>query len=170
MDADFRPLPESLVQPEGQFYRPVAETYDDSARNERHLRAIARLKPGVTVEQARAEVGAIAQRLEQAHPLTNKGQGAFVVSITDEIVGGIRPTLLLVFGAVIFVLLVACANVANLLLARASIRYKEITIRSAIGAARSQLIRQLMTESLVLSLVGGALGLLLGAPGWAGDE
>ena len=160
MDADFHPLPQSLVFAEGQFYRPVAEAYDDSARSERHLRGIARLKPGVTVEQARAEVSAIAARLEQAHPQTNKDQGAFVVSMTDEIVGGIRPTLLLVFGAVIFVLLVACANVANLLLARASVRYKEITIRSAIGAARSQLVRQLLTESLLLSLAGGALGLL----------
>jgi putative ABC transport system permease protein len=160
MDSDFHPLPESLVLPEGQFYRPVAEVYDDSARNERHLRAIARLKPGVTVEQARTEASVIAGRLEQEHPLTNKGQGAYVVSMTDEIVGGIRPTLLMVFGAVIFVLLVACANVANLLLARASVRYKEITIRSAIGAARSQLIRQLLTESMLLSVVGGALGLL----------
>lgn len=161
MDADFRPLPPSLVAPEGQFYRPVAETYDDSARDERHLRAIARLKPGVTVEQARAEVGVIAQRLEEQHPETNKYQGAYVATIADEIVGGIRGTLLMVFGAVIFVLLVACANVANLLLARSTVRYKEITIRTAIGAMRSQLIRQLLTESLVLALLGGSLGLLL---------
>lgn len=160
MDADFRSLPESLVATEGQFYRPVAEAYDDAARDERHLRAIGRLKAGITVEQARSEVSMIAARLEQAHPVTNKDRGTWVVSLTDEIVGGIRPTLLMVFGAVIFVLLVACANVANLLLARASVRYKEITIRSAIGAARSQLIRQLLTESLLLSLVGGALGLL----------
>ncbi len=161
MDADFRPLPPSLVTPEGQFYRPVAESYDDAARSERHLRAIARLKPGVTVEQARAEVGAIAQRLEEQHPETNKNQGAHVVSITDEITGSIRPTILMVFGAVIFVLLVACANVANLLLARSTVRHKEITIRTAIGAARSQLIRQLLTESMLLALLGGGLGLLL---------
>ncbi len=160
MGPDFHPLPAALVAPEGQFYRPVAEAYDDSARDERHLRAIARLKPGVTIEQARTEASVIAQRLEQEHPLTNKNQGAYVVSITDEIVGGIRPTLWMVFGAVIFVLLVACANVANLLLARSTVRYKEITIRSAIGAARSQLIRQLLTESLLLALVGGGLGLL----------
>jgi putative ABC transport system permease protein len=160
MGADFHPLPSTLVAPEGQFYRPVAEAYNDSARDERHLRAIARLKPGVTVQQARTEASVIAGRLEQAHPQTNKGTGAFVVSLTDEIVGGIRPTLWMVFGAVIFVLLVACANVANLLLARASVRHKEITIRSAIGAARSQLVRQLLTESLLLSVVGGALGLL----------
>jgi putative ABC transport system permease protein len=161
MDADFRPLPPSLVAPEGQFYRPVAESYDDSQRSARHLRAIARLKPGVTVEQARAEVAVIAQRLEEQHPETNKNTGAYVVSITDEIVGGIRPTLLMVFGAVIFVLLVACANVANLLLARSTVRHKEITIRTAIGAARGQLIRQLLTESLVLAVLGGGLGLLL---------
>jgi putative ABC transport system permease protein len=161
MGPDFHPLPSTLVSPEGQFYRPVAENYDDLARDERHLRAIARLKPGATVQQARSEVKVIAQRLEQQHPLTNKDQGAYVVSITDEIIGGIRPTLLMIFGAVIFVLLVACANVANLLLARSSVRFKEITIRSAIGAARRQIIRQLLTESLVLALLGGGLGLLL---------
>jgi putative ABC transport system permease protein len=161
MGPDFHPLPATLVSPEGQFYRPVAENYDDSARDERHLRAIARLKPGATVEQARSDVKAIAQRLQQQHPETNKDQGAYVVSITDEITGGIRPTLLMIFGAVIFVLLVACANVANLLLARSTVRFKEITIRSAIGAARSQLIRQLLTESLLLALLGGGLGLLL---------
>src|SRR6266404_1229940 len=161
MGPDFHPLPATLVSPEGQFYRPVAENYDDLARDERHLRAIARLRPGATVQQARSEVKVIAQRLEQQHPLTNKDQGAYVVPITDEIIGGIRPTLLMIFGAVIFVLLVACANVANLLLARSSVRFKEITIRSAIGAARTQIIRQLLTESLVLALVGGGLGLLL---------
>jgi predicted permease len=161
MGPDFHPLPSTLVSPEGQFYRPVGENYDDAARDERHLRAIARLKPGVSVQQARSDVKVIAQRLEQQHPLTNKDQGAYVVSITDEITGGIRPTLLLIFGAVIFVLLIACANVANLLLARSSVRVKEITIRSAIGAVRSQLIRQLLTESLVLALLGGGLGLLL---------
>ena len=160
MGPEFRPLPESLVAPEGQFYRPVAETYDEAARDERHLRAIARLKPGTSIEQAQSELNVIAKRLEEQHPTTNKNQGAAVVSITDEIVGGIRPTLWLVFGAVIFVLLVACANVANLLLARATVREKEITIRSAIGAGRGRLVRQLLTESLLLSVVGGALGLL----------
>ena len=161
MDADFQPLPATLVFPVGQFYRPVAEAYVDADRDSRHLRAIARLKPGVTIEQARSEASIIAQRLEQAHPLTNKDRGAFVISLSDEIVGEIRLTLLMIFGAVIFVLLVACANVANLLLARSTVRFKEITIRSAIGAARSQLIRQLLTESLVLALLGGGLGLLL---------
>lgn len=161
MGPDFRPLPASLVAPEGQFYRPVAEAYDDTQRSARHLRAIARLKPGVTVEQAQNELSVIAQRIEQAHPLTNRDYGVAVVSITDELTGGIRPTLLMIFGAVIFVLLVACANVANLLLARATVRHKEITIRSAIGAGRAQLIRQLLTESLLLALLGGVLGLFI---------
>lgn len=161
MGSDFHPLPSTLVSPEGQFYRPVAETYDDAARSARHLRAIARLKPGVTIQQAQSELTVIAQRIEQQHPQTNKDYGAQLVSITDEIVGDIRPTLWIVFGAVIFVLLVACANVANLLLARSTVRYKEITIRSAIGAGRTQLIRQLLTESLLLSIIGGGIGLML---------
>ncbi|MGI8732779.1 MAG: ABC transporter permease [Pyrinomonadaceae bacterium] len=161
MGPDFRPLPSALVAPEGQFYRPVAEKYDDTARDERHLRAIGRLRPGATIAQAQSDVNVIAQRLEQQHPQSNRNQGIHVVSITDEIVGGIRPTLWMIFGAVVFVLLVACANVANLLLARASVRYKEITIRSAMGAGRSQLVRQLLTESLVLSVIGGLLGLVL---------
>ncbi|HKR60792.1 MAG TPA: ABC transporter permease, partial [Pyrinomonadaceae bacterium] len=159
MGPDFRPLPASLVAPEGQFYRPIAEKYDDTARDERHLRAIGRLKPAATIAQAQSDVNVIAERLEQQHPQSNRNQGIHVVSITDEIVGDIRPTLWMIFGAVVFVLLVACANVANLLLARSSVRYKEITIRSAIGAVRTQLIRQLLTESLLLSVIGGVLGL-----------
>ena len=165
MGPDFKPLPSSLVSPEGQFYRPVAEAYNNDARDERHLRAIARLKPGVTIEQARNEINVIAQRLEKEYPQTNHERGAHVVSITEDLVGAIRPTLLMVFGAVIFVLLVACANVANLLLARSTVRYREITIRAAIGAARGQLVRQLLTESLLLSLAAGVLGLLFAAWG-----
>jgi len=161
MDADFRALPSTLVLPEGQFYRPVAEGYADAKRSERHLRAIARLKPGVTIQQAQTELSMIAQRLEQQHPETNRGRGIHVTSITDDTVGGASRALWMIFGAVGFVLLVACANVANLLLARASARQKEITIRSAIGAGRARLIRQLLTESLLLSIVGGTIGLFL---------
>ena len=161
MGPDFRPLPTSLVQPEGQFYRPVAEVYDDTQRDARHLRAIGRLKPGVTAEQAKTEVETIAKRLEAEHPTTNKNQGASVVGFTNDTIGsGLQRTLWFVFGAVCLVLLIACANVANLLLARSTARHKEITIRAAIGAGRSQLIRQLLTESLLLSILGGGLGLL----------
>jgi predicted permease len=161
MGPDFHALPSTLVLPEGQFYRPVAERYDDSERDARHLRAIARLRPGATITQAQAEMTVIAQRLEQQHPQTNKGRGVHVTSITEDTVGGASRALWMIFGAVGFVLLVACANVANLLLARATARKKEITIRSAIGAGRSRLIRQLLTESLLLSFFGGALGLLI---------
>ena len=161
MGPDFHPLPPSLVFPNSQFYRPIAEPYGEEYRSARHVRAVARLKPGVTVEQARADVAMIAARLEQEHPRTNKGYTVTVTSITEDTVGGFKRTLWLVFGAVVFVLLVACANVANLLLARASARHKEITIRAAIGAGRGQLIRQLLTESLLLALLGGALGLFL---------
>jgi putative ABC transport system permease protein len=161
MGPDFHALPPTLVLPEGQFYRPVAEGYDDSERSARHLRAIARLKPGVTMAQAQAEMTVIARRLEQQHPQTNKGRGVHVASITEDTVGGASRALWMIFGAVGFVLLVACANVANLLLARATARKKEFTIRSAIGAGRRQLIKQLLTESLLLSFFGGALGLLI---------
>jgi putative ABC transport system permease protein len=161
MGPDFHPLPQSLVRPQAQFYRPIAEPYDDQQRDSRHVRAIGRLKPGVTIEQAQTDIQLIARRLEQEHPTTNRNQGAVVVSITDDTVGRFKLTLWLIFGAVVFVLLVACANVANLLLAKATVRQREITIRAAIGASRAQIVRQLLTESLLLSFLGGAVGFML---------
>lgn len=161
MGPDFRALPSTLVAPEGQFYRPVAEVFDDLKRDERHLRAIARLKPGVTLAQAQADMTVLAQRLEQSYPLTNKGRSVHLASITEDTIGGASRALWMILGAVGFLLLVACANVANLLLARSTARQKEMTIRSAIGAARGQLIRQLLTESLLLAFLGGGLGLLI---------
>jgi len=170
MGPDFQALPSTLVQPEGQFYRPVAEAYDDTQRDARHLRAIARLKPGVTITQAQSEMNILAARIEQQHPTTNRSQGIHLASITDDTVGNLNRALWMIFGAVGFVLLVACANVANLLLARSTARQKEITIRSAIGAARSQLIRQFLTESLLLACLGGGLGLLIAVWGTATIE
>ncbi|MGH9837354.1 MAG: ABC transporter permease [Blastocatellia bacterium] len=161
MPADFQPLPTSLVDERAEFYRPVAEKYDEAERSSRHLRAIARLKPGVTLRQAQTEMSVIARRLEQQHPRDNTGYGVRLTTLPEDTVGGLRATLLLLLGAVVFVLLIACANVSNLLLARSVARQKELAIRTALGAGRFRLVRQLLTESVLLALSGGAVGLLL---------
>jgi putative ABC transport system permease protein len=125
------------------------------------LRPIGKLKSGVTLAQAQAEMDAIARRLEEQYPDTNTGWSLRLVPLREQLVGNIRPTLLVLLGAVAFVLLIACANVANLLLVRAASRQKELAIRAALGAGRWRIVRQMLAESLLLSLVGSGLGILL---------
>ncbi|MGA9774079.1 MAG: ABC transporter permease [Blastocatellia bacterium] len=159
MPKDFQtPKPDDRRPPE--MWLPLAVDYNKEHRRGDYLNAIARLKTDRTVEQARAEMETITGRLEQQYPDTNSGWGAIVMPLHERFVGDIRPALMVLLGAVCFLLLIACANVANLMLARSTARQKEIAIRTALGARRSRIIQQLLTESVMLSLTGGALGLL----------
>jgi putative ABC transport system permease protein len=160
-------MPPGFDFPErNQMWVPIAFSQDEASRRGSHyLMVVARLKQGVSLTQAQTEMSAIAARLEQQYPQTNTALGAKVVPIHEELVGNLRPALLILLGAVALVLLIACANVANLLLARAASRQKEIAIRSALGANRSRLVRQFLTESMLLSITGGAAGLLLAFAG-----
>jgi putative ABC transport system permease protein len=153
----------SMTEPDfAQAWVPLGLTAEQAAvRGEHHYFSIARLNPGVTIPQAQAEMNTISHRLEMAYPADDKGWGASVVSMRDELVGDVRPALLMMLGAVAFVLLIACANVANLVFARALGRRKEVAIRSALGADRSQIMRPLLIESVLVSLFGGALGLVV---------
>jgi len=152
--------PRFLASPETQLWANLA-IKPPTSRGPYYLTGEARLKPGMTIEQARAELSAIARRMEEQNPLTNAKMGFQVTPLEEAIVGNVRPALLVLFGAVAFVLLIATANVANLVLARAAVREKEVAIRTALGASRGRLIGQLLTESVLLAAVGGLFGLLL---------
>ena len=142
-----------------QLWSPLALGSRLTDRDGSSLRVFARLSAGVTLEQAQSELAAITSRLEQEFPGTN--QDIQVLSLREKVVGNIRPALLVLLGAVGFVLLIACANVSHMLLARAAARQKEIALRSALGATRWDTLRQLLIESLTLALIGGGTGLLL---------
>jgi putative ABC transport system permease protein len=155
--------PPDLTIPAGaEYWRPLifsSDNLSDKQRGAQWVGAIARLKPGVTLEQANGAMAIVARRLSEQYPNTNKDRVMTAMRLHDRIVRGIRPALLILLGAVTLVLLVACVNVANLLLARANSRAREVAVRAAVGAGRARLIQQFLAESVVLGAAGAAAGL-----------
>lgn len=153
------PFPADLWVPLPMTPKRIAD------RNTNYLGVIGRLKQGISIEKAQIEMDVIAKSMEQQYPATNTGDRILLVPYREDVIGKSRATLFILFGTVVLVLLIACANIANLLLARAATRKKEMAIRTALGVSRGQLIRQLLTESMILSFMGGAVGLLIGTLG-----
>jgi predicted permease len=149
---------------EAEIWIPIRfSTAELANRGNHYLQVVARLKPGVSLSMANADLSVIAKQLEKQYPDTNAKVGAKAVPLRDQLAGDVRPALLMLVGAVCFVLLIACANVANLLLSRAAGRRRELAMRLTLGATRSRIIQQMLTESLLLALLAGTAGLLLSA-------
>src|SRR2546429_5774765 len=163
-----RPIPSSaLCLPSSSFQTGLicgflwhGATRSAQCGNHNYM-VIGRLKPEVAVPQAKADLSAISARLEQQYPEDDKGWGATLLPLHEQIVGDVRPALLVLLGAVVFVLLIACANVANLVLAKTVVRKKAMAIRTSLGASRAAVLRQIFAETVLLSLLGGTLGLFL---------
>jgi len=155
--------PANFRYPEwAQMWEPMAWTDQEKAvRGEHHSVVVARLKRGVALKQAQAEMNAISSRLADQYPADNKGWGAIVIPLHADMVGDVRPALLVLLGAVGFVLLIACANVANLLLAKTLARQKEAAIRAVLGASGRRIVRQILVETILLAIAGGVLGLVV---------
>ncbi len=154
-------MPPSFRFPDvAQVWTPMAWTDKERAvRGEHHYAVVARLKSGIALKQAQAAMNTISSRLEQLYPDDDRGWGAIVVPLHDDLVSDVRPALLVLLGAVAFVLLIACVNVANLALAKTLSRRKEIAIRTALGASSARVLRQILAETVLLALAGGAIGL-----------
>jgi putative ABC transport system permease protein len=160
-------MPASMRLPDtAQIWTPLGWTDQERAvRGNHNYLVIARLKPSVDFKQAQAEMNTISARLEQQYPEDDKGWGAVTLPLRDDLVSDVRPALLVLLGAVAFVLLIACANIANLVLAKTFARKKEIAIRTALGASTSRVLSQVLSETVLLALGGGALGLVMAHSG-----
>jgi putative ABC transport system permease protein len=156
MPADF-----NFPSTQAQLWVPFAATYEDGGRGNFFVDVIGRLKPGVTLDQAQAELNNVAAGLERLYPEVNAGSRVALVPLQEHLTSKVRRPLLLLLGAVAFTLLIACANVANLLLARATVRTREIALRCALGASRARIVGQLLSESLLLSVAGAVVGLFI---------
>jgi putative ABC transport system permease protein len=161
-------MPRGFLYPDRgtEIWVPWQLTKEELADHGSHfLEVVARLKPGVSLQQANAELATIAKQIEREHPSDNAKVGAFALPLREHLAGDVRPAILMLFGAVCFVLLIACANIANLLLARASGKRRELAMRLTLGASRARIIGQMLTESLLLAIIAGSIGLALSV--WA---
>ena len=151
----------ALLSAEPDVWTPLSYEADDLQRGAHYMKVVGRLAPGADAARAQSELDAVAARLAELYPDENAGHGAAVGSLAEEVVGDVRDPLLVLLGAVVLVLAIACANVANLQLSRSAARHREVAVRLALGASRPRLLRQFLVESVLIAAMGGALGLLL---------